>query len=102
MLKCEDCNRIFDEAIIKRHFERDGEELDPPTYHCPHCNSEFIVTAKKCCICGEIKEYHDFSGDFCDECIEKAAIEARDAIRRHCTVMQVEAIKEYVDIGGIL
>lgn len=102
MLKCEDCNRIFDDAVVKRHFDYGGEELDPPTYHCPHCNSEFIVDAKKCCICGVVKEYHDFSGEFCDECIEKAASDARDAIYRHCTGMQIEALKEYVDVGGIL
>jgi hypothetical protein len=104
MLKCEDCNHIFDEAVERRHFDGPfGEEMDPPTYHCPNCNSEFIVTAKKCCYCGEVKESIDFTDDFCDECLNKIGIKAKEAIAAKLTEVELEALK-VIDLfeGGLL
>lgn len=99
---CQDCGTFFDEAVEKRYIRKNGEELDPPTYHCPKCGSDFIVAAEKCCICEEAKPCHDMQGNVCDDCIEKIENKIKDLIYRNCTVMEVEAAKEHLEIGGIL
>lgn len=100
---CEDCGVIFEEVVEKRYFERNGDELCPPTYHCPECGSEFYEEAVKCCICGEHHPMREMDGDVCDDCIDKLTEKVRNLLidGRHFTSVEVEIIKEKIELGDV-
>lgn len=68
---CEDCGVIFEEAEERRHPERSGEELDPPSYHCPECGSEFYEEVKRCCVCEQHHPICEMNEDVCEDCLTK-------------------------------
>lgn len=102
MYKCEDCEAVFETCIEKRYRNSAGEELDPPTYHCPYCKSEFIFVAEQCEICTEYKDSCTVYDGVCDECLDKIEAKIKKIIHRNCTVLEVRAAEKHLDIGGIL
>lgn len=102
MLYCEKCCHIFDDYVEKRYRNNAGEEIDPPTYHCPECGSDFIDTVYQCEICEEWYSIGQMNVKVCDNCLADIEKKIKNLIFRHCTVMEVEAAKEHLDIGGIL
>ncbi|MBQ6810318.1 MAG: hypothetical protein IJO94_02805 [Firmicutes bacterium] len=102
MYRCQNCKQIFEEIIENRHFERSGEELDPPSYHCPHCHSEDFEPVEYCKIC-EKWEYSGYIYDgVCKSCLSRIETKIKDLIYRNCTVMEVDAARNQLEIGGIL
>lgn len=101
MYRCEDCDAVFETAIMKRHFERSGEELDPPTHHCPYCMSEFFAELEECELCGEMKDTHEVYNGLCSECEEKLVAKFKKVLHRSFSVAELEALKmlsEYDDL----
>lgn len=103
MMICEDCGAVFEEVVEKRYVQRNGEELDPPTYHCPECGSEYYVEAEKCCVCGETHPIGEMDGDVCDDCIEKIAEKVKHLLTdgRFFTGAEIAIIKEKIELGDV-
>ena len=102
MFYCEECRNIFENYVEKRYRNSAGEELDPPTYHCPECGSDFIVTVEQCDLCDDWHHWSSMNGRCCDDCLEKIEVKLRKLINNNFTVTEVEAIKDNIDLGGIL
>lgn len=92
MYICEDCGVIFEEAEIKRHLERNGEELDPPSCHCPECGSEFYVELEECDVCGEQHPYYEVYDNVCEGCRAKIVEKLRKVLRREFSAAELDAI----------
>ena len=90
--KCEDCERTFDEAIVKHYRNACGEELDPPTHHCPHCMSEFFVELEECDVCGEQHPYYEVYDNVCEGCRAKIVEKLRKVLRREFSAAELDAI----------
>lgn len=102
MYKCEDCEALFETPIEKRYINRSGEELDPPTYRCPHCKSEFFYAAEQCEICEEYKDHCTVDDGVCEDCLEKIEEKIKHIIQKNCTVLEAKAAEKHLDIGRIL
>ena len=102
MYICEHCQIAFDNPVIRHHYERDGEELDPPTIHCPECNNDDIEEAKRCCICRDYRPAYEMDGDVCDDCLDKLKEKIHDNIFRDLTDTEISVAKEKIDIGGLV
>ena len=102
MFYCEECCNIFENYVEKRYRNSAGEELDPPTYRCPYCKSEFFYAAEQCDICEEYKDQCTVYDGVCEDCLEKIEEKIKHIIRKNCTVLEVKAAEKHLDIGRIL
>ena len=98
---CEDCGAIFEEAEVRKHLERNGEELDPPSYHCPKCHSEYFEEVKECNICGEYHTLREMDGEVCDECVAKIAEKIKNLLTSGLTSDEVEIMKDKIEFGDV-
>lgn len=102
MYKCEDCNAEFESPLVRRHIERSGEELDPPSHHCPYCMSAYYHELEECKVCGELKDSRIVYNGVCDDCDAAIDLKLVNLIKRNFTVAEAETLKERIGIGGIL
>lgn len=102
MYKCEDCNCVFEEPEKRRHINRSGEELDPPSFHCPQCKSEFFHVIEHCIVCDQMKDFRVMNGDVCDDCLADIEVRIKNIIYRNFSVLEVDAARKHLEIGGIL
>lgn len=93
MYKCEDCNAEFESPLVRRHIERSGEELDPPSHHCPYCMSAYYH---------ELEDSRIVYNGVCDDCDAAIDLKLVNLIKRNFTVAEAETLKERIGIGGIL
>lgn len=98
---CEDCGAIFFDAEEKRYIQRSGEEMDPPTYHCPKCHSEFFEEVAECKICGEHHPLREMNGEVCDECVANIAEKIKNLLVNGLTSDEVEIMKDKIELGDV-
>lgn len=101
---CEDCGCGFSEPEERRHYERGGEELDPPSCHCPECGSEFFEPAEKCEICGEMHSVYELEAGACEECRDKLAAKIKKTLKRGdiFSSEEIYVMMELLELGGLV
>ena len=100
--KCEDCGCVFESAEERRYYTRYEGELDPPSYHCPECGSEFFGPAERCEICGEWHFTEEMDGGACEECRDRLAVKVRKALEDGFSEEEKIVMKELLELGGLI
>lgn len=75
MFICLDCHAEFDRPTEKH----EGGYPEEPTYHCPCCGSMEFYEAQECVECGAVKFVDNLLHGMCDDCINIAADDMRQA-----------------------
>lgn len=73
MLRCNDCDHIFEdnEAVrdVERHPLADGSVYVEPIWCCPACGSSSMEDVKECELCGEVHSTDFLHEGVCENCL---------------------------------